>query len=419
MSNHNFCPICGAKLPADARFCGACGTPIDAYEVDSRATAGSGMPQRAENDQTAKPCEGSPQLASVFSTDTAKPVGADLTAQSGSKLDAETESGAGADASTQAQSFTAAVESTVRRSRRRMPLIVLVALALALTSAVAFAAYTVYNQVIVPAMQAQQATIESQDNAQVEEEPITYSIKTETVSVTIPGDPMAKSPTQTTDEWTYDQLEPSRQSDAIDKINETIKQSVLDTAFITNDKAEQQANGATDREMFINTCIKRDIFVTHQNDSVVCFYDYSYVTGFGAHGLSERGGIAFSLETGEQVPLSSVIGIAQDSLIDLTCAAEETYIAENPNKQYWDNSKQTIEGTRKKLTESQGKLEKTTPGLEGEERFCLNEDGMFYLTANYELGSFAMGTRDICVAAFSDQSIVGTEPEGRAIKRIS
>ena len=47
--------------------------------------------------------------------------------------------------------FKAAMDSTKARGKRRMPIIVLVALALALTSAIAFAAHYVYSEYIAPA----------------------------------------------------------------------------------------------------------------------------------------------------------------------------------------------------------------------------------------------------------------------------
>lgn len=114
--------------------------------------------------------------------------------------------------------------------------------------------------------------------------------------------------------------------------------------------------------------------------------------------------------------MSPVIGVDQSELIDLTCAAEETYLTANPKTSSTTPSK-VLETTRKTLTDNQGKLKKTTPGLEGEERFCLGEDGMYYLTSDYEIGSFAEGTRNICIAGFTDQSVVGTGSVGYGFGR--
>ncbi len=194
MSSYNFCPACGARLTPDARFCSECGAPLDSFEVDlgsaDAETAGSADAETVAAATEARgeaeiEAEGKTQAEAKgetgFKADVESEAGAETNVEAGAETNAETdaEDEPGAGAEVPAQSLTAAVESTVRRSRRRMPLIVLVALALALTSAVAFAAYTVYNQVIVPAMQAQQATIESQDNAQASGEPESESIEQE------------------------------------------------------------------------------------------------------------------------------------------------------------------------------------------------------------------------------------------------
>ena len=258
-------------------------------------------------------------------------------------------------------------------------------------------------------MQAQQQQAEGETQAEEPQEPITYTTETKTMTATMPVDPITNT-AWTTDGMTklsYEQLVPSRQSDAVDKINATIEQAIQDTAAVTSAKAEQQASGSADEQVARNVCTDRLIYVTYLTDSVVCFFDLSYVTGYGPHGWAERGGIAFSLETGEQVSMSSVAGVDQSELIDLTCTAEETYLAANP-KAYSTISSKVLETTRKTLTDNQGKLKKTTPGLEDEECFCLGEDGMYYLTSDYEMGSYADGTRNICIAAFSDQSLVGT-----------
>ena len=217
-------------------------------------------------------------------------------------------------------------------------------------------------------------------------------------------------------EWKYEQLEPSRHSDAVDKINAAIKKSVEDTAAVTRSKKERQASGSSDEDITSQVCVSKQVYVTYQSDSVVCFFDYSNITSYGAHGYSERGGIAFSLETGEQVPMCTVVGVEQSALTDLTCAAEETYLTANPTSV---KTSEVVAGTRKTLTDNQGKLKKTTPGLEGEERFCLGEDGMYYLTSDYEVGAYAENTRNICIAGFTDQSIVGTGSLGYGFGRAS
>ncbi len=61
----------------------------------------------------------------------------------------------------------AAVEATKHRSRRRVPLVLLIALALTLISGVAYAAFWVYTEVVLPQIEASQqepATDEGEDS---------------------------------------------------------------------------------------------------------------------------------------------------------------------------------------------------------------------------------------------------------------
>ena len=88
-----YCTKCGAKLPSDAKFCMECGKPVAA--VVPAATA---APQNNASSE-------------------------------------------------QSETLRGAVNATKHRSRRRVPMVVLVALAMALAAGTAYAAYRVYTDV--------------------------------------------------------------------------------------------------------------------------------------------------------------------------------------------------------------------------------------------------------------------------------
>ena len=109
-----FCANCGKQLADEVRFCTSCGVPVERAESFGELADGVG---------------------------------------------------AGAAGAAKPANFKAAMDSTKARGKRRMPVIVLVALALALTSAIAFAAHYVYTEHIAPML----AERQSEDSLSVSE----------------------------------------------------------------------------------------------------------------------------------------------------------------------------------------------------------------------------------------------------------
>ena len=114
----SFCANCGKQLAEEARFCTSCGTAVGA---DASAEQGASVGQGFSQPTFAVAAQGA--ASSALAADAAKPA-----------------------------SFKAAMDSTKARGKRRMPVIVLVALALALTSAIALAAHYIYSEYVAPAM---------------------------------------------------------------------------------------------------------------------------------------------------------------------------------------------------------------------------------------------------------------------------
>lgn len=103
-----------------------------------------------------------------------------------------------------------------------MPMILLVALALALATSVAYAAYRVYTDVWMPMQQEQQGTSQP-----------TYTVNTVTTDVSVPSNPFYSSGKRASDTWSYPQIVSSTPSSAIDNINRRIQETMENTAAKT------------------------------------------------------------------------------------------------------------------------------------------------------------------------------------------
>ena len=144
------CPVCESTINDACRFCTVCGSPIEGP-----------LPADAEG-----PLPGSSAAASTSETERAR---AAVEPQSSEANDAKAspsrrkapspgESGA---TDAEPATFAAVMDDTRRRSKRRIPLVVMLALAVALAAGTAFAAYQAYVNVIAPA--------QTQDRAQPSE----------------------------------------------------------------------------------------------------------------------------------------------------------------------------------------------------------------------------------------------------------
>ena len=145
-----FCAKCGSKLEEEARFCTKCGAPIDESRPEEGRDEDGAAPCSAERPKTAPGAEDAPNATRP---DVAAPTDAkaESTCAPSSAPDALAETtDPGSD------TLKAAVEATKHRSRRRVPLVLLIALALTLISGVAYAAFWVYTEVVLPQIEASQ-----------------------------------------------------------------------------------------------------------------------------------------------------------------------------------------------------------------------------------------------------------------------
>lgn len=123
-----FCAECGNELEEDAKFCTKCGTAIDETPAAGPSPAARSEKNPEARDAAPADAAGEPSEAAA------------------SEPPAAAEPG----------TLKAAVEFTKHRSRRRVPLVLLIALALTLASGVAYAAFWVYNEIVLPRIEAAQ-----------------------------------------------------------------------------------------------------------------------------------------------------------------------------------------------------------------------------------------------------------------------
>lgn len=369
------CPVCESTINDACRFCTVCGSPI---EGPSPADAEDLLP-------------GSPAAASASETERARaavePQSSEANDAKGKALPAESPL-AGESGATDAEpvTFAAVMDDTRKRSKRRMPLVVMLALAVALAAGTAFAAYQVYVNVIAPA--------QTQDRAQPSEpvaespapdEPLSIDVEERQLVVSTMTDPQFGDGARTDNAWTYPELVGSRQDDAIDAINAFIGQKLESDAART--ESLNADNFMDDPEAGTpGVIVTRYASVTFLSDRYVCVFDAMYTTWWGVHGNAFNDAYIFDLETGEQVTAAQAAGVSEDELAAQADAAVRVFYNREGSDLY------TIDEV----------VEYATEGT-----YYLADEGVVLATDDYALGSYAYGRRNIVVIPFDDSIEAG------------
>ena len=337
-----YCTKCGAKLPSDAKFCMECGKPVAA--VVPAATA---APQNNASSE-------------------------------------------------QSETLRGAVNATKHRSRRRVPMVVLVALAMALAAGTAYAAYRVYTDVWLPAQQNQG----EQEIVEVPEK-ITYSVETRSMDVSVPVDPYDAPGKREAQKWYYPHIEASAQSDAVDKINAALEESMRTDVEKTNatpDTAEDMGGAI----VFI--CQQRSITLTYIDNDIVCVRDQRYDTGWGPHGSTTVTGCAYSLETGDPVDPISAFGLTPEQAKSAVADAVTAYLATDPSDLLSTNAVVRDITNMCLISPATGSGIDVENPLDGCSHFYIASEGLVFATEDYQMGSYAYGRRELVVAP-SDGSL--------------
>lgn len=361
-----YCTKCGAKLPRDARFCMNCGKPVAAIASEKAAAS------TASSGKAAAPA--------AVPAKAAEPTGASSSSQNNPS-------------SEQSETLRGAVNATKHRSRRRVPMVVLVALAMALAAGTAYAAYRVYTDVWLPAQQAQNEQI-----VEVPEE-ITYSVETRSMDVSVPVDPYDAPGKREAQKWYYPHIEASTQSDAVDKINAALEESMRSDVEKTNaaPDAAEDMGGAI---VFI--CQYRSITLTYIDNDIVCVRDQRYDTGWGPHGSTTVTGCAYSLETGDPIDPVSAFGLTPEQAKSAVADAITAYLATDPSD-LLSTSAVVKDITNMCLIspETGSGIDVENP-LEGCSHFYIASEGLVFATEDYQMGSYAYGRRELVVAPSDD-----------------
>lgn len=443
-----YCTKCGAKLPRDARFCTNCGKPVVAI-APAKVVESTGAPAKAVNPVAASREAAAPAAAPAktvvpaFASEAAdagrhgaSPSGhpSNASSQNGSASfdslqsdssfsDSSLESAAFADEPEKScgagafgapsspennpslnrpETLRGAVNATKHRSRRRVPMVVLVALAMALAAGTAYAAYRVYTDVWLPAQQNQnEQVVEAPEETVEAPEEITYSVETRSMDVSVPVDPYDAPGKREAQKWYYPHIEASTQSDAVDKINAALEESMRSDVEKTN-AAPDTAKDMGGAIVFI--CQYRSITLTYIDNDIVCVRDQRYDTGWGPHGSTTVTGCAYSLETGDPIDPVSAFGLTPEQAKSAVADAVTAYLATDPSDVLSTNAVVRDITNMCLMSPALGSGVDVENPLDGCSHFYIASEGLVFATEDYQMGSYAYGRREILVAP-SDGSL--------------
>lgn len=293
------------------------------------------------------------------------------------------------------ETLRGAVNATKHRSRRRVPMVVLVALAMALAAGTAYAAYRVYTDMWLPAQQTQnEQTVEAPEE-------ITYSVETRSMDVSVPVDPYDAPGKREAQKWYYPHIEASTQSDAVDKINAALEESMRTDVEKTN-AAPDTAKDMGGAIVFI--CQYRSITLTYIDNDIVCVRDQRYDTGWGPHGSTTVTGCAYSLETGDPIDPVSAFDLTPEQAKSAVADAVTAYLATDPSDTLSTNAVVRDITNMCLMSPALGSGVDVENPLDGCSHFYIASEGLVFATEDHQMGSYAYGRREILVAP-SDGSL--------------
>ena len=211
-----------------------------------------------------------------------------------------------------------------------------------------------------------------------------YSADIKTVSVPVPDASSDVTPRVDTD-WTYLQFSKDGKPDGCKDLNAKLKESFdADVDATSSWRLDLSGNGNGVAEVLQNRC---DTMVS-LDGSIACVFQERYYTAGGPHGWNKNAVVYYDLSKGTEVDADVALGIDKDTLASLASDAIDAFVRANPG----------ISDTgdvRDHLYEM--------------DRYGRDKAGIFFITRDYEMGTYADGSHVIYIKALNgDDGLVGT-----------
>lgn len=213
---------------------------------------------------------------------------------------------------------------------------------------------------------------------------VSYSANTKTVSVPVPDASSDVTPRVDTD-WTYLQFSKDGKPDGCKDLNAKLKESFdADVDATSSWRLDLSGNGNGVAEVLQS---RYDTMVS-LDGSIACVFQERYYTAGGPHGWNKNAVVYYDLSKGTEVDADVALGIDKDTLASLASDAIDAFVRANPG----------ISDTgdvRDHLYEM--------------DRYGRDKAGIFFITRDYEMGTYADGSHVIYIKALNgDDGLVGT-----------
>lgn len=213
---------------------------------------------------------------------------------------------------------------------------------------------------------------------------VSYSADTKTVSVPVPDASSDVTPRVDTD-WTYLQFSKDGKPDGCKDLNAKLKESFdADVDATSSWRLDLSGNGNGVAEVLQS---RYDTMVS-LDGSIACVFQERYYTAGGPHGWNKNAVVYYDLSKGTEVDADVALGIDKDTLASLASDAIDAFVRANPG----------ISDTgdvRDHLYEM--------------DRYGRDKAGIFFITRDYEMGTYADGSHVIYIKALNgDDGLVGT-----------
>lgn len=211
-----------------------------------------------------------------------------------------------------------------------------------------------------------------------------YSADIKTVSVPVPDASSDVAPRVDTD-WTYLQFSKDGKPDGCKDLNAKLKESFdADVDATSSWRLDLSGNGNGVAEVLQS---RYDTMVS-LDGSIACVFQERYYTAGGPHGWNKNAVVYYDLSKGTEVDADVALGIDKDTLAGLASDAIDAFVRANPG----------ISDTgdvRDHLYEM--------------DRYGRDDAGIFFITRDYEMGTYADGSHVIYIKALNgDGGLVGT-----------